>query len=87
MAISLIKLTDTFNTFMNGVNSIINKINKIEVDSSTVKLEQLMTSGAEPADSTLEVNEAVLYVDGSGNLKVKYRTSSAVVTKTVTYTA
>ena len=36
--IDLVKLTDTFNTFMNLVNSIINKINKIEVDSSTVKL-------------------------------------------------
>ena len=85
MAISLIKITDTFNTFMDGVNSIINKINNIDVDSNTVKLNQIMTVGAEPADADLEVNQALIYVDGSGKIKVKYRNSTTVLTKTVDY--
>ena len=71
-SINLVKLTDTFNTFMDLVNSIINKINKIEVDSATVKLD---FSSSVPADSTLSANQAVLYFDSSCALKLKRRLS------------
>ena len=72
-SINLVKLTDTFNTFMDLVNSIINKINKIEVDSATVKLD---FSSSVPADSTLSANQAVLYFDSNGALKLKRRLSN-----------
>ena len=38
MAITILKLTDTFNTFMTTVNSIITKLNSITADSSTITL-------------------------------------------------
>lgn len=82
-SINLVKLTDTFNTFMDLVNSIINKINKIEVDSSTVKLK---FSTSNPADTDLGTSEAILFLDTTGNLKIKRKLAdgSTIETKTVT---
>ena len=68
MSIDLIKLTDTFNTFMDLVNRIINKINQIEIDSSTVKLK---FSTSNPANDDLKTSEAILYLDTTGRLKLK----------------
>tara|TARA_R100000808_G_C2113371_1_gene126772 strand:- start:747 stop:1007 length:261 start_codon:yes stop_codon:yes gene_type:complete len=84
-SINLVKLTDTFNTFMDLVNSIINKINKIEVDSATVKLD---FSSSVPADSTLSANQAVLFFDSSGALKIRRCLSNGTTyeTKTVDLT-
>tara|TARA_Y100000593_G_C4318560_1_gene342324 strand:+ start:2427 stop:2702 length:276 start_codon:yes stop_codon:yes gene_type:complete len=72
-SINLVKLTDTFNTFMDLVNSIINKINKIEVDNSTAKLK---FSTSNPADADLSTSEAILFFDSTGKLKIKRKLSN-----------
>ena len=83
-SINLIKLTDTFNTFMDLVNGIINKINQIEVNSSTVKLK---FSTSNPADSDLDTSEAILYLDTTGKLKLKRKLANDTIeTKFVTLT-
>ena len=87
MSIALVKLTDTFNTFMDLVNSIINKINKIEVDSNSIKLNFQSNINGPVADNNIGINQAVLYFDGNGALKLRRRLDeSTYETKTVTLT-
>ena len=85
-SINLVKLTDTFNTFMDLVNSIINKINKIEVDDSTAKFK---FSTSNPADTDLGTSEAILFFDSTGRLKIKRKKSdgTTIEVKYVTVSA
>ena len=85
MAITLVKLTDTFNTFMDLVNSIINKINKVNVDTETVKL---AFKAQAPADSDLSASEGILYFDASGDLHFKRKLSdgTTIQVKKITFT-
>jgi hypothetical protein len=78
-AIDLVKLTDTFNKFMDLVNSIINKVNKIEVDSSTVKLS---FSSSEPAAADIATSQAILFLDSTGVLKFKRRLADGTTIQT-----
>ena len=74
--INLVKLTDTFNTFMNLVNSIINKINKIEVTETSVKLSASTNSDGPVADADIANNQGVLFIDSTGDLKIRYKDSN-----------
>ena len=86
-SINLVKLTDTFNTFMDLVNSIINKINKIEVDDSSAKINFTTATTGPVADADIATSQAVLFFDSSGNLKIRRRLSDGTYdTKTVTIT-
>ena len=78
--INLVKLTDTFNTFMNLVNSIINKINKIEVTETSVKLSASTNATGPVADADIANNQGVLFIDSTGDLKIRYKNSSGTTT-------
>lgn len=81
-AISALKLSDTFTTLKDTINSIITKLNTIDANSTTLIMG---FSSSAPSDSSLDNSEAALYVDSSGALKIKIKDSSGnVTTSTVT---
>ena len=80
-AITSVILSDTFNTLMTRVNSIISKLNTITADASTVTM---TFSTSIPNDASVSTSSAVLFVDSSGNLKIKKNVSGVITTHIVT---
>lgn len=84
-AITALNLSDTFTTLRDRINSIITKINTIDVNSTTMNMG---FSSSAPSDSTLDNSEGALYLDSSGALKLKVKNSAGSVTiYTVTVTS
>ena len=75
-AITALKLSDTFTTLKDTINSIITKLNTIDANSTTLIMG---FSSSAPSDSSLDNSEAALYVD-NGALKIKIKDSSGSVT-------
>lgn len=79
--ITSVILSDTFNTLMTRVNSIISKLNTITADASTMTFS---FSSSIPNDASLSSSTAVLFVDSSGNLKIKKNVGGTITTHAVT---
>ena len=74
--ITSLKLTDTFNTFMTTVNSIITKLNSITANSTTMTL-----AYAPDPDSASQANStAIIFVDTDGKIKLQSKNASGNVT-------
>tara|TARA_B100000809_G_scaffold246524_1_gene274584 strand:- start:4237 stop:4530 length:294 start_codon:yes stop_codon:yes gene_type:complete len=85
-AITLLKLTDTFNTLLTRLNEIVTKVNKVNVEESKITINFSTSSATEPLPGDIAVNTGTLYFDNTGALKFKYNLDSTVVTKTITVT-
>ena len=74
--ITSLVLTDTFNTFMTRVNSLISKLNTITADASTLTMGFSST-----APSGTQTNStSVLYTASDGKLKVQSKDSGGTAT-------
>ncbi len=71
-----LNLTDTFNTFMTRVNSIITKLNSITADSSTMTL----TFASDPSSASQANSTAIIFVDTDGKLKLQSKNAGGTVT-------
>ena len=84
MAITSLKLTDTFNVLLTRINEIITKVNGVNVDASTLTINLATDSSTEPLDSSIDTNTGTLYLTSTGALKLKYKISTnPVATVTV----
>tara|TARA_Y100000590_G_scaffold35900_1_gene38966 strand:+ start:5433 stop:5852 length:420 start_codon:yes stop_codon:yes gene_type:complete len=76
--ITSLNLTDTFNTFMTRVNSLISKLNTITADASTVTVNH---SASAPSSGSQTNSTAILYTDSAdGKLKVQSKDGSGTST-------
>ena len=66
--ITAIVNTNTFDEQMSTINEIITKLNTIEANASTMLL---AFSSTVPLDAAVATNTAMLFVDSSGNFKLK----------------
>ena len=85
-AITLLKLTDTFNTLLTRLNEIVTKVNKVNVEESKITINFSTSSSTEPQTGDITVNTGTLYFDNTGALKFKYKIDETVTTKTITVT-
>jgi|TARA_Y100000296_G_C4972558_1_gene156637 hypothetical protein len=85
-AITLLKLTDTFNTLLTRLNEIVTKVNKVNVEESKITINFSTSSSTEPQTGDITVNTGTLYFDNTGALKFKYKIGETVTTKTITVT-
>jgi len=73
--------SNTFEEQMTTINSIITKLNTIEANASTILI---AFSATPPTDASVTTNTAMLYVDSSGNYKIKKNVSGTITTHAVT---
>ena len=73
--------SNTFEEQMTTINSIITKLNTIEAGAFTLTLDLLDTV---PADASVTLNTAVLFVDTSGIFKMKRNDGGTITTHVVT---
>ena len=76
--------TNTFDEQMSTINEIITKLNTIEANASTMLL---AFSSTVPLDAAVTTNTAILFVDSSGNFKLKKNDDGIITTHTVTISA
>ena len=79
--ITAVKNTNTFDEQMATINEIITKLNTIEANASTMLL---AFSSTIPTDASVTTNTAMLFVDSSGNLKIKKNDDGTITTHAVT---
>ena len=79
--ITAVKNTNTFDEQMATINEIITKLNTIEANASTMLL---TFSSTIPLDASVTTNTAMLFVDSSGNLKIKKNDAGTITTHAVT---
>ena len=82
--ITAIVNTNTFDEQMSTINEIITKLNTIEANASTMLL---AFSSTVPLDAAVTTNTAILFVDSSGNFKLKKNDDGIIKTHTVTISA
>ena len=82
--ITAVKNTNTFDEQMATINEIITKLNTIEANASTMLL---AFSSTIPLDASVTTNTAMLFVDSSGNFKLKKNDDGIITTHTVTISA
>ena len=82
--ITAIVNTNTFDEQMATINEIITKLNTIEANASTMLL---AFSSTVPLDAAVATNTAMLFVDSSGNFKLKKNDDGIITTHTVTISA
>ena len=82
--ITAIVNTNTFDEQMSTINEIITKLNTIEANASTMLL---AFSSTVPVDAAVTTNRAILFVDSSGNFKLKKNDDGIITTHTVTISA
>ncbi len=82
--ITAIVNTNTFDEQMSTINEIITKLNTIEANASTMLL---AFSSTVPLDAAVTTNTAILFVDSSGNFKLKKNDDGIITTHTVTISA
>mgnify|MGYP003125564509 CR=1 FL=1 len=70
--ITSLVLTDTFNTFMTRVNSLISKLNTITADASTLTM---TFSSTAPSSASQTNSTSILYTASDGKLKVQSKDS------------
>ena len=73
--------SNTFEEQMTTINSIITKLNTIEAGALTLTFDLLDTV---PADASVTLNTAVLFVDTSGIFKMKRNDGGTITTHVVT---
>ena len=79
--ITALKNSNTFEEQMTTINSIITKLNTIEANASTMLM---AFSATPPADASVTSNTAMLYVDNSGNFKIKKNVGGVITSHAVT---
>ena len=79
--ITAIVNTNTFDEQMATINEIITKLNTIEANASTMLL---AFSSTIPLDASVTTNTAMLFVDSSGNFKIKKNVAGVITTHVVT---
>ena len=77
-ALTLLKLSDTFNLLKDRINEIITKVNKVDLEQNRLVLTNVST--APIIDTDMTANTAMLWVDDSENVKITIRTSSSIET-------
>ena len=82
--ITAIVNTNTFDEQMSTINEIITKLNTIEANASTMLL---AFSSTVPLAAAVTTNTAILFVDSSGNFKLKKNDDGIITTHTVTISA
>ena len=82
--ITAIVNTNTFDEQMSTINEIITKLNTIEANASTMLL---AFSSTVPLDAAVTTNTSILFVDSSGNFKLKKNDDGIITTHTVTISA
>ena len=82
--ITAIVNTNTFDEQMSTINEIITKLNTIEANASTMLL---AFSSTVQLDAAVTTNTAILFVDSSGNFKLKKNDDGIITTHTVTISA
>ena len=82
--ITAIVNTNTFDEQMSTINESITKLNTIEANASTMLL---AFSSTVPLDAAVTTNTAILFVDSSGNFKLKKNDDGIITTHTVTISA
>ena len=82
--ITAIVNTNTFDEQISTINEIITKLNTIEANASTMLL---AFSSTVPLDAAVTTNTAILFVDSSGNFKLKKNDDGIITTHTVTISA
>ena len=80
-ALTLLKLSDTFNLLKDRINEIITKVNKVDLEQNRL----VLTTGATApiAEADIVVGTAMLWVDDSENVKITIRNSSGIETYTL----
>lgn len=87
-ALTLLKLSDTFNLLKDRINEIITKVNKVDLEQNRLVLTNVST--APIADADMTANTAMLWVDNNTTipeLKLTIDVGSATpITYTITKT-